>query len=405
MSGLWSFGDCNPLLERREESRSALPTSADDIIVHDVSLEKELMSNVDVVASFGGVAEVGLAVEEIQSEWVERTLGIMKEPSYHLQAHHGRSSELGEATAEGERTLAAGTCYTLNDDDMEIVRSLLKPKADTRGVKKPPKPKWHPTVPAPPTLHTAALVPRKRQHGNANSDPAEKAANNVLDGTQAKARGHATNQEGYVARRAVCDRKPCTERWSTVKPNRPVWNHVTRNQNITTALKSSATSLEKVDASHKSSGSCTAVRTGSRKATCAYDALPLEMQVTLLSLEAAQRNGWEGFYLDRLEAIARRWHRLWLKRLVWRQWRLRGCKAVECVEAELVSPTISTVACGTFNLSSEVSGRSLVSNQATAVSPYGIRLLRWYFVLWVAAIEAARERRSLNRDSFGIHRD
>ncbi|KEG13032.1 hypothetical protein DQ04_01251050 [Trypanosoma grayi] len=106
------------------------------------------------------------------------------------------------------------------------------------------------------------------------------------------------------------------------------------------------------------------------------DALPLEVLDAFVSMEidlADDSFADRGYELDR---IARQWHSVQLKRVVWRRWRRFKCSQA------------GKGVCNTDPVVVSITDDRAVTEVLQDVRQ--MRLLRWYFVLWVAFVEATR---------------
>ncbi|AAZ11786.1 uncharacterized protein TEOVI_000348400 [Trypanosoma equiperdum] len=395
MSGLWSFRDNAPSSHCvGATTRAVLPASADEIVLQDALVESSSMLVGNAVRGFETVTDVGLVVEEMQVEWVEKTLGILKSSSYHLsnQCEKGSESMLNHP---GEGCSSTATSLNLLDEeDMEVVRSLLKPRDDcgikVRGATS--KRNCGPIEPSSSVLRTAGTAPRRRDRPCA-AEPREVDTVPVVRVQVARKSGTrpfvAAELLDYPLKPSWNNTRGSAQRLKERVPATRMPQRAAVGPANQIICDSTSFLIPGSNISLKQPKEVTSICRTRKKAPL-YDALPLQTQVTLLSLEATRQSGWHRDFLDKFDTIARKWRSLHMRKFVWGRWCFRQGKRVGVPISVLVAVTDSS-----FLTPQRVGSFPLLAGHAMkAIDGPDARLLRWYFVMWVAAVQRVQEQRS-----------
>ncbi|RNF18143.1 uncharacterized protein Tco025E_04601 [Trypanosoma conorhini] len=396
MSGLWSFRDtAAPLPYLSDAARASLPTAVIDDSKDDMAAEVSDTSIEDPVRVFGAAADVDGAVREVQNAWLERLLGHEQTPLYRLRFPHQEASGVAIEPPETRDSALYGR-ELLSPEEMVIVKSVLRmqgtgkeAKANSRGRRRCSN------APTTPVLHAAALASQRKGRQNLRGANAafgtgvlaQKPINRASDAhTQKRERllhrdcsaKHTPRITRHAPENLTCDFVERMER-------RAAQRRLARSALGTSRLLDRATSNASITQNPPAEGAKKA------RPTLRYDALPLELQVSLISLETPQSNG-SGLDRDcQYEAVALRWSSAHLRKKAWRCWcnsqRIRAHRRVN-----QVSTAVTNIAPAASPWPQDGGGPtpgSLHHAELLTADKKKMQLLRWYFVLWVAFLEKA----------------
>ncbi|RNF12737.1 hypothetical protein TraAM80_00089 [Trypanosoma rangeli] len=398
MSGLWSFRDtAAPLPCLSDTARASLPNAAIDDFMDGMAVEVSDTSIEDPVRVFDVAADVDGAVREVQNAWLERIVGHEKTPPYHLRIPHQEASDMATAPPEArDATLYEGE--PLSSEDMIVVKSLLKMQGTSKEAKTNSRGRRRClSTSTPPVLHASTVMSQRKGRQSLSGAKtacdtgmkAQKVINCPSDGyTQEEMRlldGDCSAKRTPKVTRHVFQKLPCAfvERMERRAAQRRLARSALGNSSLLDRATGDVSTMQNIPAHG-------ATKT---RPTLRYDALSFELQVALISLETTQNTGTGLERCCQYEAIALRWHSAHVKKKVWRCWcNSQRIRANRCVKHAVTSLTKNApVACV---LSQDDHGSTLGSvhhAELLKLNLANIQLLRWYFVLWAAFLETARD--------------
>ncbi|EKF37946.1 hypothetical protein MOQ_001858 [Trypanosoma cruzi marinkellei] len=353
----------------------------------------------DPVRVFDLANDVDVAVQEVQNAWLERIVGHERASPYHLRLSHHEVS--GAVTSPTENRVSTADEYEpLSPEEMAVVKTVLKMPGKSNETKATSRVRRRgPTVPRATVLHAAALLSqRKERQAFSGANAAEgtgvavqKPIDHPIDGYEQKKKSlhyrDCSEKRTSNLTRHVSQMLPCTfvERMQRRAEKRRLGRLALR----TSRLPDSATG------ELSTAQSVSAVRTRKKQPTLQYDALPLEIQVALLSLEGTRNKEGELNRYCQYEAIAIRWHSAHLNKKAWECWRdrqrVRGNKSEQNVAADAANST-AAAACSLLQAAWGSNLGPPPYAELAKLDTNNMRIIRWYFVLWVAFLETARDR-------------
>ncbi|KAF5226714.1 hypothetical protein ECC02_000215 [Trypanosoma cruzi] len=398
MSGLWSFREtAAPLPCLSDAARASLPTAAIDDFIEHAAVGVTDTSMEDPVRVFGLANDVDVAVQEVQNAWLERIVGHERASPYHLRLSHQEVS--GAVTSQTENRVSTADGYEpLSPEEMAVVKSVLKMPGKSNERKGTSRVRRRgPTVPRAPVLHAAALVSqRKERQAFSGANAAEgtgmavqKPIDHPIDRYEQKEKSllHRDCSEKRTSNltRHVSQMLHCTflERMQRRAEKRRLARSALRTSRLPDSANGELSTAQNVptDKSRK------------KQPNLQYDALPLEIQVALLSLEETRNTDGELNRYFQYEAIATRWHSAHLNKKAWECWRKRQRIRADRSEHNVAADAASSAA-GACSLL-QANWRSNLGPPPHAelakLDANKMRTLRWYFVLWVAFLETARD--------------
>ncbi|KAH9579882.1 hypothetical protein LSM04_003579 [Trypanosoma melophagium] len=425
MSGFWSFRDntlSSPYLNNAV--KLCLPTAAaadgDDVdsyyygnnfdcFVGNTSVENSSAPLEDAVRAFGTTVDVDGIVQEVQNEWVERTLGLVRTPSYHLLQNHQDSSNKINQPSE-EVTVPAPGNEPLDEEDMAILRSLLnlhttsdQKKTHTRLRRR------RLTIPTSPVLRTAELASRREKQENlSNGNDTENTTVTIEAEPNISNRTHTPKDNGSL-------RKDATSKYTQSKTralSKPMsCTFVDRIEERTKQRREAWAGLETFQRREDTTDILPVNHSEVRidfdkggKVTSSLKVLPLETCVHHVSPVAllVSKEGSVDSHSEN-EAIARQWNIIQRKKVVWKRWCHVQRNRVEIRKSE--KKPIETYIAGGYSSIPDAENsvfRSLQPLPTSSFNSHDMKLLRWYFVVWAAVLEKTNLRRAVVTESYGV---
>ncbi|KAH8613914.1 hypothetical protein ERJ75_000717400 [Trypanosoma vivax] len=397
MSGLWSFReDMTPSACLGDATRKVLPAALDDYVMFNDAVRDGSAASTDLTVTIDGFNDVSVAVDEVQRDWLHRTLGEAGKGLYRLNSQDtGTAQECAGASMGG--VPIAYEDNLLDATEMMFVKSLLRSHGSKVETKTPSLCDRRGVLalsePAPFKGPSSAVRATKRRVKKIENKTVELTPTGGGCSWGRTTKSSVSSQPRASVTRAVSDgKRPIEElqdahnsshlnRRFYVCGGRPTFRFAGAHAPTHTSAQASC----KTTITHMAAG-CMASR---------YDALPIDMRVNLMSLEALLRNDSATVYQGEFDKIAYQWHCSRLKSVAWRRW--RSCHRWNSERINTRRAVHSTDGFSDQRVQVEESmvaltASSTVEGQATLHNIYEMHLLRWCFVVWFAHVESARGR-------------